>query len=499
MSQLDILTNLFPSNLYKASFIENEGATLGLVRNSSGKYLAVLATSQHPLLTRFHGERSPLQGDLTLMLCPLDVANAIVLRTLMPGLNPKLSGLKSSFGMGDRLGLATPGHVRTLRATGTGIFPMFTQQSVRENLRTGRSPAQVLADATWGAFQEGWQDGFGADADHLKTVDDIDAFIAAGYTFFTIDPGEYVDNAAETDESQEIMHKLNALPWDVLETRSSEYLQRFSGKSADLGNRKAEISEEAASRALVKIGKALAHVVKMYRHLAGKGVPFELEISVDETETPTSHIEHYIITSELKRLRVKWVSLAPRFKGKLEKGVDYIGDAKQLESDIAGHAAIAKKMGPYKLSLHSGSDKFAVYAVLAKYTQGLFHIKTAGTSYLEALRVLAKNEPQFFREILTLARERFPQDRASYHISAALEKVPTPDALNDAALPGLLDQFDARQMLHVTFGSVLTSLGDTLKTSIMLHEEAYYNDLVGHFTKHLEPLSAWNKTLKGKK
>ena len=278
-----------------------------------------------------------------------------------------------------------------------------------------------------------------------------------------------------------------------------DYLKKYSGKSADLGDRKIAISEESASRALVKIGGALAHVVKMYRHLSNEGTPFELEISVDETETPTSHIEHYIIASELKRLGVKWVSLAPRFCGRFEKGVDYIGDPKQLEADIAGHAALARKMGPYKLSLHSGSDKFAVYAILAEETQGLFHIKTAGTSYLEALRVMAVSEPEFFREILALARERFPQDRASYHISAVLDKVPAPDALKDGDLPGLLDQTDTRQVLHVTFGSVLTKLGDRLKTSIMTHEEAYYDDLVWHFTKHLKPLKIGNTAPKGKK
>ncbi len=81
---------------------------------------------------------------------------------------------------------------------GGNIAPIFAQQSIREMTRTGRTPQQVMDDATWGIFQEGWQDGFGADADHLKTPGDIDACLAAGYTFFTIDPGAHVDNRAET-------------------------------------------------------------------------------------------------------------------------------------------------------------------------------------------------------------------------------------------------------------------------------------------------------------
>jgi hypothetical protein len=489
MSHPEILRNLFPGNFYEDSLFEKDGATLGMVRSSSGKNLAVITKIQHPCLLLFHGEASPLQNDIAMLLCPLDIANAAVLRSLIPGLKPGLLGLKSSFGMGDRLGMATPGHVRAMRKAGNGIHPIFVQQSVRENFRTNRNPTIVLADATWGAFQEGWREGFGADADHLKTPEDIDSFVSAGYTFFTIDPGEYVDNHAETDAQNVISQKLEALPWDVLETTAKDFLKRFTGKYIDLGSNKIEISEEAAGRAIVKIGKALAHVVKMFRHLAGKEIPFELEISVDETDTPTSYVEHFIFASEFKWLGVKWVSLAPRFSGQFEKGIDYIGNLKSLEKEMEGHATIARNMGPYKLSLHSGSDKFSVYAILAEKTQGFFHVKTAGTSYLEALRVLATTEPQLFREVLTLARERFPQDRASYHISANLDKVPSSSQLQDNQLAGLFDQTDARQVLHVTFGSILTKLGDPLKTSILAHEEVYYDDLVRHFTNHLKPFS----------
>jgi hypothetical protein len=491
MSHPDTLRNLFPGNLYEKSLFENDGVTFGLARSSSGKNLAILAKAQHPCLMQFRGEISPLQDEMVMLLCPLDIANASVLRSIFPGLRPKLLGLKSSFGMGDRLGMATPGHVRVMRKTGDGISPIFVQQSVRENSRTGRDPAIVLSDVTWGAFQEGWQDGFGADADHLKTVEDIDSFVSAGYTFFTVDPCEHVDNNAETDPPEVINRKLEALPWDGLETSLKDYLNRCVGKRFILGNREIAITAEDARKVFVKIGNALAHIVKMYRHLEEKGVPFELEISVDETETPTTLSEHFIIASELKRLGVKWVSLAPRFTGQFEKGIDYVGDLKNLEKEMAGHAELARLMGPYKLSLHSGSDKFSVYPILAEETRGFFHVKTAGTSYLEALRLLADTEPQLFREILTLARERFPQDRASYHISANLEKVPSANELKDNKLSELLDQTDARQVLHVTFGSVLTKWGDPIKTSILAHEEAYYDDLVKHFTNHLEPFSPY--------
>src|SRR5687767_14181689 len=91
-----------------------------------------------------------------------------------------------SFGFGDRLGLATPGHIAAVR--GTKFAPIFAQQSVRENTRTGRTPQQVIDDAKRAVDAAGWDAPWGADADHLKTLEDIHPFVEAGYTFFTVDP-----------------------------------------------------------------------------------------------------------------------------------------------------------------------------------------------------------------------------------------------------------------------------------------------------------------------
>ena len=108
--------------------------------------------------------------------------------------------------------------------------------------------------------------------------------------------------------------------------------------------------------------------------------------------------------------------------GRFEKGVDYIGDLAAFQADFAVHAAIARHFGPYKLSLHSGSDKFSVYGIAMQETRGLVHLKTAGTCYLEALRTLSALDPALFREIYAFARQRYPTDRASYHVSAELAK-----------------------------------------------------------------------------
>jgi hypothetical protein len=225
----------------------------------------------------------------------------------------------------------------------------------------------------------------------------------------------------------------------------------------------------------------------MHRHLASilSGRPWELEVSVDETETPTSHLEHLYIALELKRLGVRWVSLAPRYMGRFEKGVDYIGDLAALYADLAGHAAIARTFGPYKLSLHSGSDKFSVYPLIVEATQGMVHLKTAGTSYLEALRAIAQVQPGLFRPIYALAFERYAEDRKTYHVSAEPAQAPRREELTDDVLPAVLDQFDAREMLHVTFGSALQRYGDAIKATLRAHEDAHYAALEAHFDRHL--------------
>ena len=122
------------------------------------------------------------------------------------------------------------------------------------------------------------------------------------------------------------------------------------------------------------------------------GRPFELELSIDETRQPTSLAEHYIIADQFRQQGSQLISIAPKFIGDFEKGVDYKGDLGELERSLADHAALARELGPYKLSLHSGSDKLSLYPILARTTNGCFHVKTAGTSYLEALRVVARHD-----------------------------------------------------------------------------------------------------------
>ena len=380
-------------------------------------------------------------------------------------------GLTPSFGFGDRLGLATSGHIIAVK--GTKFAPIFAQQSVRENTRTGRTPQQVMDDAKRAVEAAKWDSAWGADADHLKTVEDLPSFVDAGYTFFTVDPGEHVDNAADTDPLDVLKQKVAALSWDEL---SALYL---SGNSNQAWG---QFEAESLMRATVKYSRAVQHAVSMFKRLSEMKDAFDFEMSVDETDAPTTPLEHFFIASELTRLGVKFTSLAPRFIGRFEKGVDYIGDLNALDAELAKHAAVTAHFGTYKLSLHSGSDKFSVYPLIAKYWGERIHVKTAGTSYLEALRALAVTEPNLFERIWALGLERYPTDRATYHVSAEIKKAPA--EISSA----LLDDFHAREILHVTFGSALTQFGGEIKSALIDHADVYNANLQKHFRKHLDLL-----------
>jgi hypothetical protein len=485
----DILGTAVDMSIYPRSITAVAHSLLFLANRKGQKYLGIVSP-EPGLVDRFEEPEHQITIEgvkVRLRMGPTASHNAAWLGKTLPFLEPRTLGLKKSAGCGDRLGLATPGHVRAIRKT--GVEPIFAQQSVRENERTGRTAQEVMDDALWGVFQEGWRHGFGADADHLKTAAQAEAFVAAGYTFFTIDPGEYVDNDAETASYRALERKVAELPWNEMESTPSDLEHRLSEKPIDLGEFSTRFTREEILRAAAKYGKALSHTVRLSRHLinAMNGRSFELEMSVDETETATTLAEHVYIASELKRLGVAWVSLAPRYLGTFEKGVDYIGALEPFERAFAQHVAVAKTYGPYKLSIHSGSDKFKIYPIASRLAGDLIHLKTAGTSYLEALRTIARCNPGLFRDIVRFATKRYPVDRATYHVSAEISLIPDVGDLGNRDLPELLEDFHAREVLHVTYGSVLNQ--DRLRApffdTLRQNEERYTQGIEAHFDRHL--------------
>lgn len=416
-------------------------------------------------------------------------------------------GLTPSFGFGDRIGTATPGHVAAMKRSGDGIAPIFPQQSIREMTRTGRNASQVMQDAMNGASAAGWDDAIGADADHLKTRADVDVTIEAGFTFFTIDPSGFVDQQADGYDERSLRQKFGDA------RQYAPWFEAYRGQRKKLDSGVEIVLDEAAClRAAVKYGRAIEEAITLGSYIRERaeqaGRDHEIELSVDETDQPTTLAEHFIIADQCLSRGMKLVSLAPRFVGDFEKGVDFKGDLEELTDSLEEHAAIARALGPYKLSLHSGSDKLSMYSALSRATRGCFHVKTAGTSYLEAVRVAARHDDALFREIITFSRSRYETDKATYHVSATRADAPPAE---DADLATLESEYlelwenvpvgkgfskPGRQILHCTFGSVLTDpdLGARLKECLTTHSGTYTDVLEDHFSRHLEALQAGMRT-----
>ncbi len=417
------------------------------------------------------------------------------------GSTPAPLGLAPSLGFGDRTGLATPGHVAALREAGGAIRGVFAQQSIREMTRTQRTPRAVIQAAADALIALSYPEPWGADADHLKTPEDIKNTAAAGFVMFTLDPSDDVDQQADSYDAATLAQKYSAArdfaPW----------VAEYEGRTERLDADTIEFDSQTLQRAAVKYGKAIRSAIALGNCVADEtrslGQPFEIELSVDETAQPTTFAEHFIIADQLAKAGVTLVSLAPRFIGDFEKGVDYKGDVATLESSMRLHAEIARRLGPYKISLHSGSDKLSMYPVLARVTNGKFHVKTAGTSWLEALRVAAHYDQPLFREIIEFSRGVYDRDKQTYHVSATLTDVPAPAVVSD---PVKLEQvylerwsevpegrgFTApgRQIPHCTFGSVITDakLGPAILALLKDRQAEYTEMLREHFVRHLRAL-----------
>lgn len=497
-----------PIKVYYSSIIRKDSCVFFMIKEKQERKLVILHSQSKPFtLGNFTVEE---QGELEVngkffryYICPCNHHNASLIRDQFPFTRPIVMGLTPAIGMGDRIGLATPGHIRAARKF--GIFPVLAQQSIREMTRTLRSPQEVIDDVSWAVFQEGYRGGFAADADHLKTEEDIKETFEAGFTMYTIDPSDYVDNRADEYDIDALKERFKKLPWSELGCKEDEYFSRYLDKEFKLSTPDEKyvltlkFSEEELLRAAVKYSAAIAHAAKLTRYLEkiSKGRKFDLEISVDETDTPTSPLEHFFIASELKRLNIQVQSLALRFVGHFEKAIDYVGDLNEFERTFRNHVLIARFCGPYKLSLHSGSDKLSIYPIIGRLAENLFHIKTSGTSYLEALRVVVRHNPSLFREIVRYSLDCFERDRKTYYVSTDLSIIPDPENVPDEELEETyLNQKSGRQLLHITFGSILTAkttdgkwrFRNRIREVLIDNEEEFYETIATHFERHLQAL-----------
>lgn len=418
---------------------------------------------------------------------PLTHANAKVLRALFPFTAPKRVLHKDrTVGVGDRLGIAAAGHIQVFQDY--DAYPILAQQSIRELNLTGRTYEDVLDAATFAVYRDGYKKGFGADGDHLKKPEEVKMALDLGYSMITLDCSDHMHNEFESMPRSELDKKYIA---------NAELEKKYIGKSFDLGEGVVvKFDEDSFKRMSMVYGDVLDYAVSIYEKFFTDGTyAADFEISIDETTTPTSPLEHFFVANELIARGVEFATLAPRFCGEFQKGVDYIGDIKQFEEELVAHTAISRHFG-YKISLHSGSDKFMVFPIFGRLTKGRFHVKTAGTNWLEAMKLVAMVDPKLYREVHAFALSKFDEVTKYYHVTTDITRIPDVDTLDDKALVKLFEHNDARQLIHITYGPILSTkdakgeylFKDRLYDLWKIHEKQYADLLHRHIGRHLKEL-----------
>ncbi|MCL2805207.1 MAG: tagaturonate epimerase family protein [Treponema sp.] len=429
----------------------------------------------------FKAEDLGVEDDNRKFKAKLTHDNACVLRKLFPFTAPvRVLGKPKSFGLGDRLGIATPGHIDLFKDK--DAYPVFAQQSIRELTLTNRTYEDVLNCATFAVYREGYKKGFGADGDHLKTAKDVEYALSLGFTMITLDCSEHIKNDITSANAPPVPEK---------------YKGKYLNKTFNIEGISIEFSEDELKQCAAIYEGAIIHATEIYKQFFASGkYDADFEISIDETVSVTTPLQHFFVARELLDAGVSFATVAPRFCGEFQKGIDYIGDIAQFEKEIKVHAAIARHLG-YKLSIHSGSDKFSVFPIIGRETKGKWHVKTAGTNWLEAMRVVAITDPALYREVHSYALGAFDEARKYYHVTTDMAKLPDLKTVKDEDLPKLFENNEVRQVIHITYGLILSlknSSGsfvykDRLYKLWSEHEGEYRKALLKHIGKHLDLLN----------
>jgi hypothetical protein len=409
---------------------------------------------------------------------------------------------KFTFGVGDRFAHQAASQLAAFQLAaqvGVDLVPVWNKSN-REHLIIGSEPSGTRAAADKAVADLGWTQPYLLDADHinLKTVD---RFVAP-CDFFTLDVADDIGEAADPADIEAFI----ARHPELLGTVS------IAGIDAPFEITRADI-EKTANQFLKATQKAGA----IYRHIVeakGGSDDFVTEVSMDETDKPQTPPELLVILAAIADQGIPIQTIAPKFTGRFNKGVDYVGDVaafeKEFNDDLAviAHAISAYGLpGSLKLSVHSGSDKFSIYPAirraLARTGAGL-HIKTAGTTWLEEVIGLAEADGA----ALELAKQIYAT--ALSKKEALCEPYATVIDIDDAKLPSAeevngwtSDQFTGalrhdqsnplynahfRQLLHVGF-KVAAQLGDTYLDALKANEAIVAKNVTGNlFDRHMKPL-----------
>ncbi len=416
-------------------------------------------------------------------------------------MNHYLSLGKFSFGMGDRFGQQGRAQLRAcVLATELGAhFVPVWNKSNREHSFIGTEPSSLRAEADAAVQALGWKSPYHVDADHIR-LETVDRFIAPS-DFFTIDVADSIGKPAAAADVKAFVDRHP----ELIGTVSIPHIdQPFAISRAEV--------ERVANKFLLAVQDA----GKIYQHIVrAKGAEhFITEVSMDETDSPQTPPELLIILAAIADQKIPLQTIAPKFTGRFNKGVDYVGDVKQFEKefneDLAVIAYAIQKYGlpaSLKLSVHSGSDKFSIYEpmrrALKKFDAGV-HIKTAGTTWLEEIIGLAEaggDGLEIAKEIYAYAREHVDEFCAPYAsvIDINPAQLPTAAVVNawsseqfvsalrhDRKNPGYNPSF--RQLLHVSF-KVAAKKGDRYLMALKKHEAVVARNVTDNlFERHMKPL-----------
>jgi hypothetical protein len=293
---------------------------------------------------------------------------------------------KFSFGVGDRFahqGKAQLAAIMKAKLQGCNIVPVWNK-SHREHTIIGTKPDSLRKEADEAVKALGWKDSYYVDADHIN-ISNVDLFIGAS-NFYTLDVADYIGQKCDAKD-------LAAFIAQNKKFIGSLSIPNIEGKLTITQND----LEKIGAKFLLAIKKA----GEIYRHVAEKkgSENFVTEVSTDESNQPQSPVEMLFILSAIAAQKIPAQTIAPKFTGRFNKGVDYVGNVKQFEKEFNEDIAVInfaiKEFGlpaNLKLSVHSGSDKFSIYTpikkALKKFNAGL-HLKTAGTTWLEEIIGLA--------------------------------------------------------------------------------------------------------------
>ncbi len=406
-----------------------------------------------------------------------------------------------SFGVGDRFAHQAKAQLRAfqmLAERGVEVVPVWNKSN-REHSFIGSEPASVLEAARSAVQALGWDRGWHVDADHIR-LETVDRYIPCS-DFFTIDVADSIGQVAAPGLAPAFLKRHPELAGTPGVPGIAQPLR---------------ISESEALRVTGKYLPAVQEAGRIYRRIAaGKGEDkFIAEVSMDETDSPQAPSELLIILALLAEEGVRAQTIAPKFTGRFNKGVDYAGDLAQFEREFNDDlAVIAHAVREYglpknlKLSVHSGSDKFSLYPVIHRALErsgaGL-HLKTAGTTWLEELVGLAESGGEGLAlagEIYGQALEHVGELCGPYASVIDIDRAKLPSAIEVAGWNGA--QFaDAlrhipghprfnphfRQLLHIAFK--LAAKAGTRYTDLLKANEAVVarNVTENLYERHLKPL-----------